>query len=109
MPVLSAIKIFKIFRIFFLKIFAFIFFFFKSFIVLSVYGVGIFSFLLLKIAVFFRVFLFFSAKIIIQATGHINQVFLNIRELLYGYRVFYLCIQALIELGHFSAIVLCHS
>jgi hypothetical protein len=65
MPVLSAIKIFKIFRTFFLKILTFTLSFFENFIVLPVYDVGIFSFLLFKIAVFSRVLLFLSVKVII--------------------------------------------
>jgi len=41
MPWFPVIEIFKVFRIFFLKILAFAFPFFKDFIILSVYGVGI--------------------------------------------------------------------
>jgi hypothetical protein len=59
---------------------------------LPVYGVGVSFFLRLKVAVLSRVLLFFSAKVVVQAAGHINQVFLNIREFLNGYRVLNLCI-----------------
>ena len=108
MSLFTAIKIIEILLTFF-KILAFALFSLKGFAILPVYSVGIFLFLLFKIAVFPRVFLFLSAKVIIQAIGHINQVFLNIREFLYGHRVLYLYTQALIKLGHFSAIGICHS
>jgi hypothetical protein len=72
MSALFVIEIFKVFRTFFLKIFTLILLFFKGFIVLLVYNVGISFFLLFEVAVLFRVFLFFSAKIIIQTTGHTN-------------------------------------
>jgi hypothetical protein len=78
MPRLTIIKAFKVFRTFLFKILALTLSFFEGFTILLVYGVGISPFLLLEIAVFSRVFLLFSAKIIIQATGYIDQVFLNI-------------------------------
>jgi hypothetical protein len=65
MPWFPAIKIFEVFLPFFLKILSFAFFFFEGSAILPIYGVGIFSLLLLKIAVFPRVFLFLSAKIVI--------------------------------------------
>jgi hypothetical protein len=58
---------------------------------LLVYGVGVFPFLWLKIAVLPRVLLFSSTKVVVQATNYINQVFLDVRELLNSYRVFNLC------------------
>jgi hypothetical protein len=65
MPVLSVIKVFKVFRTFFLKILTFILPFLKDFTVLPIHNVGISSLLLFKIAVLSRVLLLFSAKIII--------------------------------------------
>jgi hypothetical protein len=66
------VKVFKIFLTFFFKILSLAFFFLKDFAILPVHGVGIFFFFLFKVAVFLRVLLFFSAKIIVQAAGHID-------------------------------------
>jgi hypothetical protein len=65
MPIFFVIKVFKVFRTFLFKIFAFTFSLFKDSAVLPIYNVGVFFFLLPEIAVLFRVFLFFSAKVII--------------------------------------------
>ena len=54
---------------------------------LPVYSVGVSSFLRLEVAVLFRVLLLSSAKVIVQAAGHTNQVFLSVREFLNGHRV----------------------
>jgi len=105
---LLIVKVFEVFLTFFLKILTFAFSFLKGSAILPIYGVGILSFLLFEVTVLSRVFLFFSAKIVIQAAGHVNQVFLNIREFLYGYRVLNLYIQAFIELSHFGAIIPSH-
>jgi hypothetical protein len=65
MPLLSTVKTFEVLLTFFFKNFAFAFPFFKGSPILLVHGVGISSFLLLKIAVLTRVLLFFSAEVII--------------------------------------------
>ena len=72
MPLLLIVKVFKIFRIFFLKVLALTFSFFKGSVMLLIYDVGISPFLLFEVAVLSRIFLFFSAKIIIQAAGYID-------------------------------------
>jgi hypothetical protein len=72
MPVLSVIKVFKIFRTFLLKILTFTLPFFENSTVLLIYNVGVFFFLLFEVAILSRVFLFFLTKVIIQTTGHIN-------------------------------------
>jgi hypothetical protein len=106
MSLFTAVKVFKIFLTFFLKILALALPFLKNSAMLLVYDVGISFSLLFKIAILSRVFLFSSTKVIIQAAGYVNQVFLNVREFLYNYRVLNLCAQAFIKLGHFNAIVL---
>jgi hypothetical protein len=65
MPRFSIVKAFKVFLAFPFKVLSLIFSLFKGFAMLSVYSVGIFSFLLFEIAILSRVFLFFSAKIIV--------------------------------------------
>jgi len=59
------IKAFKVLLAFFLKILSLAFSLLKGFAVLPVYSVGISFFLLLEIAVFFRVLLLFSAKVVV--------------------------------------------
>jgi hypothetical protein len=65
MPRFFIIKIFKVSLAFLFKIFPLILSLFKGFAILSVYGVRISLFLLFKVAVFSRVFLLFSAKVIV--------------------------------------------
>jgi hypothetical protein len=60
-----AVKAFEVFSAFLFKVFAFTLSFFESSAVLPIYDVGISLFLLLEIAVFFRVFLLFSTKVVI--------------------------------------------
>jgi hypothetical protein len=88
MPWLSTVKTFKVLLNFLLKILPLTLSLFKGSVILPVHDVGISPFLLFKVAVFPRVLLLSSAKIIVQTAGHTNQVFLNIRELLNGHRVF---------------------
>jgi hypothetical protein len=59
------VKAFKVFLTLFLKVLPLILPLFKGSTILPVYGVGISLFLLLKIAVLSRVFLLFSAKVIV--------------------------------------------
>jgi hypothetical protein len=72
MPWFLTVKVFKIFLNFFLEIFLPLLSFFKGFAVLPIYGVRIFFFLRLKVAVSPRVLLLSSAEIIVQAAGHTN-------------------------------------
>jgi len=59
------VKAFEVFLAFFLKIFSLALFLLKDFVILPVYNVGISFFLLFKIAVLSRVFLLFSAKVVV--------------------------------------------